>query len=236
VTDRDLDPAQEERVRRLLADARHTEPMPDDVVARLDAVLADLAEESAPSVTVVTSLDAARRRRGRGRALLVAAAAVTVLGVGTPALMNALDGMGVASNDSAATGGAPEAATGEKGARDSSQGDVEPGAAGDQFQEAPSPAAASPPAALSSQAFKAQVKKYAGDADARLRDGETQDYSTTSACAPQQAWGSGRLLPATYDGELGMLVYRAPRGDVQRVDLYLCGTRTPVRSVLIPMP
>lgn len=238
MTDRDLTPDEEERVRRLLADARHTEPMPDDVVARLDAVLADLGEESAPSVTVVTSLDAARRRRGRGRALLVAAAAVTVLGVGTPALMNALTGMGVSSNDSATSGEMPEAASEGKGARDNAQSDDQPegqpAGSGDQFESAPDPA--SPPAALSSHRFKAQVRKYAADADALLRDNETQDYSAVGACVPQEAWGSGDLLPATYDGELGMLVYRAPRGDVQRVDLYLCGTRTPVRSVLIPMP
>lgn len=43
--DRPLTPAEEERVRRLLADARHTEPAPDDVVSRLDAVLAGLAAE-----------------------------------------------------------------------------------------------------------------------------------------------------------------------------------------------
>ena len=40
-----LTPAQEEEVRRLLAEARHTEPMPPDVVARLDRVLDDLADE-----------------------------------------------------------------------------------------------------------------------------------------------------------------------------------------------
>jgi hypothetical protein len=40
-----LTPEQEE-VRRLLADARHVDPMPDDVVDRLDQVLAGLATES----------------------------------------------------------------------------------------------------------------------------------------------------------------------------------------------
>ena len=35
------------RVRRLLAEARHDEPMPADVAARLDGVLADLADEDA---------------------------------------------------------------------------------------------------------------------------------------------------------------------------------------------
>ena len=65
MTDRDLTPAEEERVRRLLADARHTEPMPDEVVARLDGVLADLAETAGPRAH---RGDLARRRRAAGAA------------------------------------------------------------------------------------------------------------------------------------------------------------------------
>ncbi len=235
MTDRELTPAEEERVRRLLADARHTEPMPDEVVARLDGVLADLAERPAPAPTVVTSLDAARRRRSRGRALLVAAAAVTVLGVGTPSLMNALDGMGVSAGDSATSADAPGAAEDQdNGSRDTFQSGGEDD---DQTEGAPSsPEAAVPPAALSSEAFKAQVEEYADDADLRSALQDDAAYSAARRCIAQKAWGAGRLLPATYEGELGMLVYRVPRADVQRVDLYLCGTRTPVRSVLIPLP
>ena len=40
-----LDPAEDERIRRLLADARHTEPMPEAVVARLDRVLSGLSDD-----------------------------------------------------------------------------------------------------------------------------------------------------------------------------------------------
>ena len=43
--DDELTPAEAERVRRLLAEARHTEPMPDDVAARLDRVIAGLADD-----------------------------------------------------------------------------------------------------------------------------------------------------------------------------------------------
>ncbi len=76
--DQELTPEQEEHVRRLLADARHTEPTPDAVVARLDKVLAGLADEPARSADVV---HLAHRRR-RAATLLVAAAAVVVVGVG----------------------------------------------------------------------------------------------------------------------------------------------------------
>src|SRR4051812_14456517 len=87
------DPAESpeiEEVRRLLAEARHTEPMPDDVVARMDQVISGLRQTSAgsersadyvpadPDATVVP-LAAHRRRRAAG--LLVAAAAIVVGGV-----------------------------------------------------------------------------------------------------------------------------------------------------------
>ena len=71
---------EQETVRRLLADARHAEPMPDDVVDRLDRVLAGLAAgspdelEPPPAAAAVVSL--ASRRRRRAATLLVAAAAV----------------------------------------------------------------------------------------------------------------------------------------------------------------
>ena len=42
-----------EAVRRLLADARHTGPMPDDVADRMDAVLTDLAAGPVESPTPV---------------------------------------------------------------------------------------------------------------------------------------------------------------------------------------
>ena len=78
--DDDLTP-EEEQVRRLLADARHTEPMPADVAARLDEVLAGLPRDApgpGPLQPAVADLDAApapaprphlagRRRRGRRR-------------------------------------------------------------------------------------------------------------------------------------------------------------------------
>ena len=86
-------PDPEDDVRRLLADARHTEPMPADVAARMDDLLAGLRPDSpvapevpdaepvpvstpAPRHPAVASLAAQRRRRAAG--MLVAAAAVVV--------------------------------------------------------------------------------------------------------------------------------------------------------------
>jgi hypothetical protein len=76
----------EERVRRLLADARADEPVPADVAARLDAVLADLAAapgEGADRPDRGDRPNELARRRGRRRWLtgLTAAAALVVAGV-----------------------------------------------------------------------------------------------------------------------------------------------------------
>jgi hypothetical protein len=85
----------EERVRRLLADARVDEPVPADVAARLDAVLAGLAAAPSEEEDGADRADGAdrihragrgdelARRRGRRRWLtgLTAAAALVVAGV-----------------------------------------------------------------------------------------------------------------------------------------------------------
>ena len=82
--ERDLTPEQEARVARLLADARADEPIPAEVAARLDRVLAGMAGEqiAGPDQPVAPVIDIAARRRRRVRTLLVAAAAVVVAGVG----------------------------------------------------------------------------------------------------------------------------------------------------------
>lgn len=93
--------AQERRVRDLLRGAADVGPMPDDVVARLDAALAAQQPH-----TPVASL-AGRRRRGAGARLprLVAAAAVvTVLGGGVWfATLDRPDGTSAASSAATAT-------------------------------------------------------------------------------------------------------------------------------------
>src|SRR6478609_10819271 len=92
--DEDLTPA-DEQVRRLLSDARHDEPMPDDVAARLDEVLAGLQDDR-PPVDL-----AARQRRRHVRTWVLAAAAVVVVGIGA----NQVDwsGLGSSGEDSGAS-------------------------------------------------------------------------------------------------------------------------------------
>jgi hypothetical protein len=45
--------------------------------------------------------------------------------------------------------------------------------------------------------------------------------------------GPGTAVAATYDGTPAYLVLRPPAGDVQVVDLYICGTDEPARTITL---
>ncbi|MFZ2503132.1 MAG: hypothetical protein WAW88_10715 [Nocardioides sp.] len=115
-TDVTLSPAQDADVRRLLAAARVRDPMPADVVARLDGVLADLRQPAR------TDELAARRRRRRATQLLVAAAAVVATGFGIGPLLLRSGDAALSTADSDAGPAAMEAAPDDKGG--SSAGDA----------------------------------------------------------------------------------------------------------------
>lgn len=93
-------PAEEARLRRLLARSRHDERVPKDVAGRLDDVLSRLeaGEDVGGPHAEVHALAAARRRRTVS--LLIAAAAVVVVGVG---LGQVVDGLGTGGSDTAAS-------------------------------------------------------------------------------------------------------------------------------------
>src|SRR4051812_27130596 len=90
--------SQDDQIRRLLADAQHTEPIPPDVAGRMDGVIADLRADR-PVRPTVADLGAARRRR-HARTLLIAAAVVIVAGIG----IDQLRGLSLGSADDSAGG------------------------------------------------------------------------------------------------------------------------------------
>ena len=104
MTDDDLTDAQTEAVRRLLADVRETGPMPTEVAARLDAVVADLAGTTATDHAAASDAPAAGAstddspasgapatviplHRRRWTRVVLAAAAVTAIGLGGTQLL-----------------------------------------------------------------------------------------------------------------------------------------------------
>lgn len=232
-------PEQQASVRRLLADARHTEPLPADVAARLDAALGELTAERSAPTTSATVHDLAARRRRRVTRLLGAAAAVVVLGVGVGQLTDrTLDGDGTDSSTSDVGGAAAE---------DRGTLDREDSAAGP--ESAPGPLAPVNPAEVPPQGDVPTVGR--GDLRAsvlRLRDqaplqsfavtplrGEDLTADELFVCGTA-TYGPGRLLPVRYSGAPAVLAFRPPTGDVQSVDLLQCGTATVLRSVVVPAP
>jgi hypothetical protein len=220
VPDPDLTPS-EEQLRRLLADARHDEPVPDDVVDRLDRVLADLRDEPrrTPAAVDAAPIDlAARRRRRIARNVLVAAAAVVVLGVGISRIdLSGQDAGGSADSGSAS---APESA-----ARDDE----------------------SRPLVLSSEDFDRQVRRLGlnpplaslGDVPEEAPSDRDLGELAARGWCHDPAWGGGDggddIVRVRYDGERGVLVLREPVGGTRVVDLYLCGDSDPTRSTTVPV-
>lgn len=241
-----LSPEQEEQVRRLLADARHTEPTPDHVVARLDAALADLAAEPSRTAAVVRLAD---RRRRAGR-MLLAAAAVVVLGVGVGQVVGSDLGGG---EDSPTAGSAEDAQedAGGAAAEPEAEASGEDGSAADI-------SALRRPYRISEQRFSREVEDlqtyaaslssaYGEDSGAEAPGEVADEQDLASArnrlkraaqrdvCEPGD-WGRGGFVPVVYDASPGWLVLRAPQGDTQVADLFLCGSEQATRSVTLPFP
>lgn len=224
-----LAPEQEAQLRRLLADARHTDPMPSDVVARLDRVLAGLADEPARAAKVVRLAD----RRRRATRLLVAAAAVVAVGFGGSQVVDGFDGFsgaGDASSPAAEAGQDEDAAEGAE-APGPTSGELEPQSPADRRRLA-----------------KVRAQAFADDT-AELRDGiATYEYSFVDgeltedqadlarAVCSAGAWGAGRYVAVRYAGDPGWIVFRRPQGDTQVADLFLCGSELARRSLTLPYP
>ena len=230
--DEPLDPETEERVRRLLAEARHTEPMPADVADRLDRVLAGLADEPATVGRVVRLAD----RRRRAATLLVAAAAVVVAGVGIGGIVHQQGGGGSPSADSAA-GGAEEAprAASRRDVRQPSDHAVQ----GYSASDAPTAALPIRPQHFSDDVLRARKQTaLASSMDAIEMDGRTNNVFGVvplGRCR-EPGWGTGRFVAVRYGSSPGYLVFRTPAGDTQVADLFLCGVADAVRSITLPRP
>ncbi|MBZ5738175.1 hypothetical protein [Nocardioides mangrovi] len=244
----------DDRIRELLADARHTGPIPDDVAARLDAALGELAGSSGEPLPepvlptpvpspAVPDLAAARRRR-TARNLLIAAAAVVVVGVGISRLD--LSGVSSSADDSGSSADGPASAS-------DAGGDAAAGSDGSLRK------ATGPTVVLDSDRFGHQVRALRlrepvasapasgaydaptdgttdGPADRLFgADGErSSELGAARASCDPASWGPGRRVKARYDGKAGVLIYRPAQGDTQVVELYLCGHDDPTRSITLP--
>lgn len=228
----------DEQLRELLAEARLDEPMPADVVARLDGVLADLGAGGESTPTPLPDRAAARRRRRRS--LVLAAAAVVAIGVGgTQVDLSGGTGAdsGVAARDSG----------GDAGAESQAEPRTESTAPGPDADSPAATALAAGPVVLHPDTFVRDVRRSLAPSDvgAWNLDRQTNDdraarsgpgtmmESYAARCGRVDA-GRGRQLPAQYDGEPAILVLRPAEAGVRQVDLYLCGAEEALRSTSVP--
>lgn len=241
--DDELTPQQTERVRRLLAESRHTEPIPDDVASRLDRALADAAAEPTTPAAPVVPLAQRRRRAGQ---LLLAAAAVVVGGVAVGQVI----GNDSASDETAATdSSAASEAEGEELQVPDRDGHPTDDKGTGREEVAPIPGAVAGTQVTVSKLAAREIRpaRFARDAE-RLRPLATAQRDAVSAASapppatdsargdgcPPGVWGGGRYVRVVIDQEAGWLVYRPPLGGTQVVDLFLCGEDSPERSATLP--
>jgi hypothetical protein len=187
-------PAEEARLRRLLARSRHDERLPEDIAEHLDAVLArlDAGEDVGGPVAEVHALAAARRRRAVS--LLIAAAAVVVVGIG---LGQVVDGLG--------TGGGGDTAASETSSQEEAiaadrsvgRGEVDGDEAGGRAELPEGTLDSQSSSAFSSDVLGAQVAL--GDlivVDGRLVDVPAEGFTRAAARVQRQvvpaAGGQGR--------------------------------------------
>lgn len=238
MSDPELTPA-EEQVRRLLADARHSEPMPEAVVARLDRVLNGLASEPARSA-VVTDLATRRRRVTR---LLLAAAAVVVVGVGAGQLLDDVSLSGGSADstsaDSMAEGAAePEADAGGAEAPESFEGQGGTGAENGRGAQKDRRLLTlrRDHLAVDAQELAAAYSVTTSDAAGVPGLVSVDPDTAAGAVCRAEAWGSGTFVAVRYGRTPAVLALRQPQGDTQVADLFLCGSVAPIRSLTLPAP
>ncbi|CAN5336835.1 hypothetical protein BH09ACT11_BH09ACT11_05810 [soil metagenome] len=222
------------QIARLLAGARHDEPIPEHVAARMDEVLVGLvADRTAAADTA--ALDTARsgrlRRRRIPRVIAAAAAVLVVGGLGWSVADRSSDEM--ATTDA----GAESAAVAESG---SDLGEpVDPGVAEDGMSAGSDQAriggVLSAPVPLSSTTFDADAtalaEQYAVTSSAPA-GGEASSTATTVTatgfrCGPAN-WPSGTLLPVVYDGSDAVLQVTGDAG-AWEISLLDCETAEVLR-------
>lgn len=232
MADPELTPAREAQVRRVLADARHTDPMPADVVTRLDAVLAGLATEDARASAPVISIAAPRGRiRRRWAGGLAAAAAVAVLGYAVPQVVGQSGGTDSASTDRSVQ---QVPATEDDGPTPPS---------GAESRDRPTLPDPSDPehAKVPQQVFELHPQHLRSDlreltAARPAPTSADRDESNALSSCKDPGWGPGERVAIVWQDQPGVAVLREPDATGQRIDVYLCGESEPVRSDVVPEP
>jgi hypothetical protein len=231
----ELTPEQESHVRRLLAEARHDEPVPAEVGERLDRVLAGLTrdEPGAPGVAPVVDL-AARRRRRNAAAVLLGAAAVIVAGFAVGQVID------VGSGDAGSSAGSNSAVDAERGAASDeagSPGIAKPGA--NPSYAAPGPTSAGTVLRLRSAHLERDLQTQLGTLDGTSESVRSPAKGfAVIGCEPRPAsrFGPGELVPALFDNQPAVVALRPPADGRQQADVLTCDTAATLATASLPAP
>jgi hypothetical protein len=246
-------PPEQEAVRRLLADARHDGPPPPEVVARLDDTLASLVAERASAGIGEPAaahndgspgrvVDLGSRRRRIASIGLLAAASVVVAGV---AIGQVLPRDGGDDSSSSSAGSASDSSLAEQpeaGGAGADSSTEEGGDSGTASEPAPESLKSSPSTpfagvpALSTADADLDDQVLALRADGSSRREQLASLDALGRCELPRAARTAELVAAELDGQPGVVVFRRPVGELQRVELYVCGQADPVRTITLPAP
>ena len=220
--ERELTPEEDARIRSLLASARASEQAPDDVAARLDSVLADLAADRARRPRADGDHAAGSRPWWRrGRVLLAAAVGVGVISlaaVSLPQLSGPQDRRRVRRQDD-------EHDSGQVRARADQQ------SLGTRGQTS----------RLSTDTFRRDVRRLlAASADSRQLapssgvNGRTGDELASGACPASPEAGVVRSREVLLDGKLALLEVFGVRDGARVVRAVSCDGKQTLASARIP--
>lgn len=250
-----MTPEEQEAVRRALAATPPEGPMPAEVVARLEATIADLAAvrhvepgptsgtetgaRAEPGTGAVVS-DLEERRRRRWPRVLVAAASVAVLAYGVGAVLPDLGPQAETAMDSAGGQAAEDG--------DAEVGGSTAGGAGPEAAEPP-PDQAAPELMRGGQvvllreatlrrdvARHLSVEPAAALADGKADRVTAQRYTRRDGtCVVPEVRGGDELHAARLDGRRATLVVRAAEGGSRVAQVYWCGDgRTLLAETEVP--
>lgn len=224
MTDPELTPAQNEAVRRLLADARHDEPMPPEVVDRLDSVLHGLRSGEAGTDDTSEEATAAPvtplRKRSRVPQLLLAAAAVVAVGFGVTQVLP--------TGDNADSDAGSQA--------DSSVAEESPENGPSALREQPGSDSVGPKTRVPDPSQRSGAYSFL-DAERGERliaripveglrpttEAETRrQEKAASRCGPARLQPGERRAAATYADDDAVVVLRAPSDGKRQADIYVC--------------
>lgn len=258
-TDVPLTPAQDAAVRRALAAAGGPEPMPEEVVARLDTVIASLAADrtGAPDISHpedhrVLPLDPfARHRRVRARYLLAAAAVVVAGAVGAGVVtdrgasddaLTAADQM--SEDDPARSGVADASGKGESSTAEDDKAADPSTAAQEVAPSAPSGLIVEPRRIVTDEPLReVRADRLREDLVAlqhiTLPHPAAADYSGATLTAPKDFmcapadFGLGYLVGVEYDGKPAVVAFRDTVGQTQEAEVLACGTGDVLHSTTL---